>query len=162
MGFQKIIALDLGNLKTVACVMDTALMQNGKVLVENWHSFTPASPHAEGGKTNRVVNKEVETADAFARRVLGDLYDRVPIMVLNDEAHHCYCPAPLSAETKKRLSAEELKDAQAENEEATVWIEGLDKLNNVNGGVPAGQKTPGITLCGPVGDAVLHRRQRAR
>jgi histidinol-phosphate aminotransferase len=30
----------------------------------------------------------------FARRVLEDLYDRLPIMVLNDEGHHCWCPAP--------------------------------------------------------------------
>lgn len=123
------------------------LMQNGKVLVENWHRFAPESEHAEGGKSYPVVNKGAETAEAFAKRVLGDLYERIPIMVLNDEAHHCYRPAPLSDELRKSLSADDLKKAQAENEEATVWIEGLDKINNVEGGRVAGQAKPGIAMC---------------
>lgn len=123
------------------------LMQNGRVLVENWHRFAPESEHAEAGKSYAVVNKGAETPEAFAKRVLGDLYDRMPIMVLNDEAHHCYRPAPLSDELKKSLSPEALKEAQAENEEATVWIEGLDKLNNAGGGKAAGQAQPGIAQC---------------
>lgn len=123
------------------------LMQNGKVIVENWHGFAPESEHAEGGKSYTVVNKGAETTEAFARRVLGDLYERMPIMVLNDEAHHCYRPAPLSDDQRKALSPEELKRAQAENEEATVWIEGLDKLNNDGGGKSAGQVKPGIAMC---------------
>ena len=123
------------------------LMQNGKVLVENWHGFAPASEHSEGGKTYAVVNKGAETPEAFARRILGDAFERMPIMVLNDEAHHCYRPAPLSDEQRKGLTAEQLKEAQAENEEATVWVEGLDRLNNVKGGKAAGQTKPGIAMC---------------
>lgn len=123
------------------------LMQNGKVLVENWHRFAPESEHAEGGKSYAVVNKGAETPDAFARRVLGDLYERMPVMVLNDEAHHCYRPAPMSDEARKGLSAEELREAQAENDEATVWIEGLDKINNAGGGKAKKQEKPGIAMC---------------
>lgn len=123
------------------------LMQNGKVLVENWHRFAPESEHAEGGKSYGVVNKGAETPEAFARRVLGELYERMPILVLNDEAHHCYRPAPLSEELRKSLSTEDLKQAQEENQEATVWIEGLDKLNNAEGGKAAGQTKPGIAVC---------------
>lgn len=123
------------------------LMQNGRVLVENWHRFAPESEHAESGKSYAVVNKGAETPEAFAKRVIGDLHERMPIMVLNDEAHHCYRPAPLAEELKRALSNEELKQAQAENEEATVWIEGLDKINNAGGGKRAGQTKPGIALC---------------
>jgi type III restriction enzyme len=123
------------------------LMQNGKVVVENWHGFAPESEHSEGGKSYAVINKGAETPEAFARRVLGDLYERMPIMVLNDEAHHCYRPAPLTDEQRQGLSSEDLKTAQEENEEATVWIEGLDKLNNVEGGRGVGQTKPGIALC---------------
>lgn len=123
------------------------LMQNGKVLVENWHRFAPESEHAEGGKSYAVVNKGAETPEAFAKRVLGDLYDRMPMMVLNDEAHHCYRPAPLDDELRKSLSAEDLKQAKEENQEATVWIEGLDKINNVEGGKAGGQSKPGIAIC---------------
>ena len=97
------------------------LLNSGKVLVTNWHQFAPESPHSEGGQTYAVVDKGDETPDAFAKRVLGELYDRAPIMVLNDEGHHAYRPAP----TEEKLSAEEKKERQ----EATVWVSGLDTFN---------------------------------
>ena len=93
----------------------------GKVLVTNWHQFAPESPHSEGGQTYAVIDKGDETPDAFAKRVLGELYDRAPIMVLNDEGHHAYRPAPIEA----KLSTDEKK----EREEATIWVSGLDRFN---------------------------------
>lgn len=105
-------------------------LQRGKVLVTNWHRFAPESEHAEGGKTYGVVNKGEESADAFARRVLGDLAERGEIMVLNDEGHHAYRPA---SEESRRLTADERRAAKAENENATVWIQGLDKINQARG-----------------------------
>jgi type III restriction enzyme len=95
----------------------------GRVLVENWHRFLPESPHAEAGKTYAVVNKGEEGPEAFGRRVLGELYDRGPILVLNDEAHHAYRPAPIPE--AQRLA----RDLEEERKEATVWIEGLDHIN---------------------------------
>ena len=97
------------------------LLNSGKILITNWHQFTPESIHSEGGKTYRIVNKGEETSDVFAQRVLGELHDRAPIMVLNDEGHHAYRPKP----TEEKLSAEEKK----ERTDATVWVEGLDKIN---------------------------------
>ena len=101
------------------------LLNRGKVLVTNWHQFAPESEHSEGGQSYAVVNKGEETPDAFAKRVLGELHERAPIMVLNDEGHHAYRPAPAD----ERLSADEKK----EREEATVWIEGLDTINRACG-----------------------------
>ena len=97
------------------------LLNSGKVLVTNWHQFALESPQAEGGSTYSVVNKGEETPDAFAQRVLGELYDCAPIMVLNDEGHHAYRPAPV----EERLSAAE----KSERQDATVWISGLDRMN---------------------------------
>jgi type III restriction enzyme len=102
-------------------------LRKGKVLIENWHSFAPESAHVEGGKSYVVVNKGDEDPAAFARRVLGDLYDRAPLMVLNDEAHHAYRPSAV-AETSKLTASE-----KADREEATVWISGLDKINTACG-----------------------------
>ena len=101
------------------------LLNKGKVLVTNWHQFAPESEHSEGGQSYAVVNKGEETPDAFAKRVLGELHERAPIMVLNDEGHHAYRPAP----TDERLSA----DAKRERQDATVWIEGLDTINRACG-----------------------------
>ncbi|HEX9868092.1 MAG TPA: DEAD/DEAH box helicase family protein [Candidatus Tectomicrobia bacterium] len=103
------------------------LLNAGTVLVTNWHRFAPESPHSEGGRSYVVVNKGEESPEAFARRVLDDLYDRAPIMVLNDEAHHAYRPAPV--EETAQLSAAE----KAEREEATVWIAGIDRINQACG-----------------------------
>jgi type III restriction enzyme len=77
---------------------------------------------AEGGR-RPIVQLGVESAEAFARNRLGDLWDDEPLMVLNDEGHHAYRPAPVGAEVK--LTAEE----KADREEATVWVSGLDKIN---------------------------------
>ncbi|MFN3920629.1 MAG: hypothetical protein ACK4JF_10150 [Methylohalobius sp.] len=51
------------------------------------------------------------------------------ILVINDEAHHAYRPAPLPEEVREGLSGEEI----AEREEATVWVSGLDKIHAVRG-----------------------------
>ena len=101
------------------------LLNRGKVLVTNWHQFAPESEHSEGGQSYAVVDKGEETPDAFAKRVLGELHERAPIMVLNDEGHHAYRPAP----TDEKLS----RDAKQERQDATVWIEGLDTINRACG-----------------------------
>ena len=105
-------------------------LQGGKVLITNWHQFAPESEHADGGKSYKVVNKGKESEDAFSRRVLGDLYVRGPVMVLNDEGHHAYRPRNVEIND---LSAEERREANALNEEATVWIQGLDRINQSRG-----------------------------
>ena len=101
-------------------------LQSGKVLITNWHQFLPESEHADGGKSYPVVNKGPESEDSFSRRVLGDLYDRSPIMVFNDEGHHAYRPRDFEA---KDLSPEEIREANVLNNEATVWVQGLDRIN---------------------------------
>lgn len=129
-------------------------LQAGKVLVENWHKFAPESEHKEGDKSYTVVNKGPETPETLARRVLGDLYDRLPIMVLNDEGHHCWRPAPVPyiddepeeprVRGRKKKVAEEDAFAATEEEavEARVWLQGLDFINNC-----LLDKKPGIALC---------------
>ncbi|MFA4864382.1 MAG: DEAD/DEAH box helicase family protein [Bacteroidales bacterium] len=102
-------------------------LQRGKVMIKNWHQLGEESENMESGESYRVVNKGIESADAFARRVLGELYDRSPVMVMNDEGHHAYRPKPI--DTDSDLSEEEKK----EREEATVWINGLDKINKACG-----------------------------
>lgn len=57
-------------------------------------------------------------------------------MALNDEGHHCWRPVPEA----KELTGEE----KEEREEARVWLDGLDTINNCTA-VPA--KQPGISVC---------------
>lgn len=106
-------------------IVPTALrpeLAKGTVLVTNWHWLAPeAEVQNVGGAP--IVKLGEESAEAFARNRLGGLWDDEPLMVLNDEGHHAYRPAPVGED--EILSAEE----KADREEATVWVSGLDKIN---------------------------------
>lgn len=123
----------------------------GKVHVTNWHGFSPKSEHEEGGTSYRVVQKGEETNDAFAKDRLGHLADHLPILVLNDEGHHCWRPNPAghSEEVLAALSTEERKRLDEEKEEARVWLAGLDRINNSGllGNDDSGRSRPGILAC---------------
>jgi type III restriction enzyme len=123
------------------------LMNSGRVLVTNWHTFSPKSEHEEGGKSYKVVNKGEETPEAFAKDRLGELASRMPILVLNDEGHHCWRPKPgvsFDEVTKKRKRSAEEDLSKEEIEEARVWLAGLDRINN-SGLAESGK--PGILAC---------------
>jgi type III restriction enzyme len=105
------------------------LLRTGKVVVTNWHYFAPESEHSEGGKSYAVVKKGEETDDAFARNRLGELFDRGPLMVFTDEGHHAYRPAPVPENEAKTTDTEAKKDREL----ATVWIQGLDRINKACG-----------------------------
>jgi type III restriction enzyme len=113
------------------------LLNAGKVLVTNWHGFAPKSPHKEGDTSYTVVDKGDETNDAFTLDRLGELASRLPILVLNDEGHHCWRP-DIGAQAEKieealkkgDLNKEEQEKLKEDAEEARVWLAGLDRINN--------------------------------
>lgn len=100
-------------------------LQQGRFEITNWHLFQPK----DDSRSRSVVQRGVESDTAFCRRVLKELGSKQNILVLNDEAHHAYRPAPLPDELRQELSADEI----AEREEATVWVGGLDKIQAVRG-----------------------------
>lgn len=108
------------------------LLNAGRVYVTNWHAFAPKSEHDEGGVSYRVVSKGEETNDAFAKDRLGELASRLPLLVLNDEGHHCWRPNPAvqAAKLDKALTREERNALEEDAEEARVWLAGLDRINN--------------------------------
>jgi len=100
-------------------------LQQGKFEITNWHLFQPK----DDSRSRSVVQRGAESDAAFCRRVLKDLGSKQNILVINDEAHHAYRPAPLPEEVRKQLSSEEI----TEREEATVWVSGLEKIHVVRG-----------------------------
>ncbi|MBI2298157.1 MAG: DEAD/DEAH box helicase family protein [Armatimonadetes bacterium] len=116
----------------------------GRVLVTNWHQFQPEGEHVEGGASYRVVNKGEESPEAFARRILGNLADHAPLLVLNDEGHHAWRPnpepdflPPVDGSTPPPPEAQlvAVEDVEKEAEEATVWVSSLDRFAQ-GGGSP--------------------------
>lgn len=86
-----------------------------ELLIDNWHTLMPLKEPERS-----VVKKGKESDEAFTRRVLGKLAAFKDIAVINDEAHHAY---RIPAETKYK------KSDDFDPEEATRWIEGLDRIN---------------------------------
>ncbi len=100
-------------------------LQQGRFQITNWHLFQPK----DDSRSKSVVQRGAESDTAFCRRVLKELGNKQNILVINDEAHHAYRPAPLPDELRAQLSSEEIE----EREEATVWVSGLDKIHAVRG-----------------------------
>jgi len=100
-------------------------LQQGRFQIINWHLLQPK----DDSHSKSVVQRGVESDSAFCKRVLKELGNKQNILVINDEAHHAYRPAPMPEDLREQLSPEEL----AERKEATVWVEGLDKINSVRG-----------------------------
>ena len=90
------------------------------ILIENWHSLMPLKDPKRS-----VVKKGAESDEAFSRRVLGKLASSKDIIVINDEAHHAYRKP---AEVK--ISKKDAEEQGLDLEEATRWIEGLDRVHH--------------------------------
>lgn len=100
-------------------------LSQGRFLITNWHTLLPL----DDSRSKSVVKRGEESDTAFCRRVLKELGEKQNILVINDEAHHAHRPAPLAEEDKKGLTPEEI----AEREEATVWVNGLIRIQRVRG-----------------------------
>ena len=91
----------------------------------NDFSRSPATEVATTATTN-PASPFTETPDQMVRRVCRELGAKKNVIVINDEAHHCYRRKPDGEETK--LSGDERLEAQRRDEEARVWISGLEAV----------------------------------
>ena len=82
------------------------------------------------------------------QRACGELMALKSVVVINDEAHHCYRERPEQA-MKSRLSGEEKDEAKKNNEAARLWISGIEALKR-KFGIAARLRS--------LGDAVLPAR----
>ncbi|NNU63048.1 BPTD_3080 family restriction endonuclease [Ochrobactrum soli] len=140
-------------------------LRRGEVMIANWHRLAKKESNSVNGDSAKVVktgeavevvknagkaNETVETkyfeSDAAwfkrIRRELGSGKGRSPHwLIFNDEAHHAYRRGDTAADEE---SLDEDKDLASKNDrEATIWIEGLDRINRLAGG----SRRRGIHLC---------------
>jgi type III restriction enzyme len=97
----------------------------GKVKICNWQSFAWDSDE-KLSKKKSVDKRGAKSDEAYTREVLGDMANAQNILVINDEAHHAWRKNP---EIKVKIT-KEMKDIE---EEATIWIGGLDRINKTRG-----------------------------
>jgi type III restriction enzyme len=94
-------------------------LNQAEILIENWHTLMPLKEPERS-----VVRRGAESDKAFVRRVLGKLSGFKDIVVINDEAHHAYRIPP-----DIKVSRKQVEEQGLDLEEATRWIEGLDRIH---------------------------------
>jgi type III restriction enzyme len=108
-----------------------AELLKAKIPVTNFHAFLLREKVAAGKLTKTIlkegdVNPFTETPDEMVRRVCRELGTKKNIIVINDEAHHCYRRKPDGQEEK--LTGDERKEAEKREEYARIWISGLEAV----------------------------------
>jgi len=68
-----------------------------------------------------------ETSDQMVRRVCRGFGNKKNIVVLNDEAHHCYHRKP-NGEDEETYKGDDRKEAKENEENARVWSSGLEAI----------------------------------
>jgi type III restriction enzyme len=97
-------------------------LRQGKVLIQNWHVLQWDSEERIA-KRKSVDKRGAKSDEAYVREVLGDMATASNILVINDEAHHAW-----------RVPAEaKVKGVKREDEEATIWVGGLDRIHRSRG-----------------------------
>lgn len=105
-------------------------LERAKIVITNYHAFKQREriELSRGGRAllqGRGPDlRTVETEGQMLQRVMPELMGMKNIMVLNDEAHHCYREKPESDEG--RLKGDDRREAKKNNEAARLWITGLE------------------------------------
>lgn len=101
------------------------LQINARLIITNFHALEPKTLQGNkrspfDGKLDSEGRKQEAKEDfgQVVRRVLGKLKAGSRLLIINDEAHHCYLP-------KDDNRVAEGEETEKENERAAVWFTGL-------------------------------------
>src|SRR5438270_2019270 len=109
-------------------------LNRAKIVITNYHAFM-RSERMEISKGGRQLlqgrtgeePETLETEGQMLQRVMPDLMGMKNVLVINDEAHHCYREKPEVDD--EELKGDEKKEAEHNNEAARLWITGLEAVN---------------------------------
>jgi type III restriction enzyme len=110
-------------------------MSRAKIVITNFHAFrlreridiSKGGRQLLKGRTGEEIIT-TETEGQMIQRVMPDLMGMKNILVINDEAHHCYREKPQDKDNEE-LKGDDKKEAEKNNEAARLWISGLEAVN---------------------------------
>jgi type III restriction enzyme len=109
-------------------------LERAKIVITNYHAFMLREriELSKGGRSllqgrGEALNT-LETEGQMLQRVMPSLMGIKNILVINDEAHHCYREKPAQPD-EEALKGDDRKEAEKNNEAARVWISGLETVN---------------------------------
>lgn len=103
---------------------------NARLIITNYHTFEPKTLKGNkrspfDGKVdlegNKIDTGNLEDFAQVIKRTLSKFKSGTRLLIMNDEAHHCYLP-----KSKGKTSDNEEAD---ENQRAAVWFTGLKELS---------------------------------
>jgi type III restriction enzyme len=106
-------------------------LDRAKIVITNYHAFKLRErvELSKGGRSLLQGRGEelntLETEGQMIQRVMPGLMGLKNILVLNDEAHHCYRTKPEVDEVSD-LKGDDKEEAKKNNEAARLWISGLE------------------------------------
>src|SRR5205809_1786497 len=111
-------------------------VNRAKIVITNYHALKRRErlELSKGGRAllQGRVGEELETLESegqMLQRVMPELMGLKNILVLNDEAHHCYREKPRDDDDDEDLRGDDRKEAERNNEAARLWISGLEAVN---------------------------------
>lgn len=137
-------------------------VKRAKIIITNFHAFQLRSTETVPALDRKIIagrerNPDslfVQTEGAMVADVAPELMNRRGIIVLNDEAHHCYEERQRS-EQEEKLDADEKDETERSRKAARVWINGLKAVNRVLG---RGSRDPGISAVYDLSATPFHLR----
>ncbi|MCC8987537.1 MAG: DEAD/DEAH box helicase family protein [Candidatus Contendobacter sp.] len=108
-------------------------LERAKIVISNYHAFKRRDrlELSKGGRSllqgRGAALDTLESEGQMIQRVMPELMGLKQILVLNDEAHHCYREKP-GAENAADWAGDERREAEKNNEAARLWIAGLEAV----------------------------------
>jgi type III restriction enzyme len=111
-----------------------AEITRAKIVITNYHAFKlrermELSKGTRGllqGRGEELSTLEIE--GQMIQRVMPELMGFKNILVINDEAHHCYRGKPGESD-EEDLKGDDKEEAKKNSEAARMWISGLEAVN---------------------------------
>jgi type III restriction enzyme len=119
-------------------------LERAKIVITNYHAFKRRERIELSAGGRKLLQgrggDELDTLESegqMIQRVMPDLMGLKDILVINDEAHHCYRHKARPTdevddddlEEAEDLSGDEKEEAKHNNEAARLWINGLEAVN---------------------------------
>jgi type III restriction enzyme len=108
-------------------------IDRAKIVITNYHAFKrrerlDISPVGRSLLKGRGPDLDtMETEGQMLQRVMPELMGMKTIVVLNDEAHHCYRQRPQN-DNLDDLQGDDKNEAKKNNEAARLWISGIEAV----------------------------------
>ena len=110
-------------------------LEKAKIVITNYHAFKlrERMELSRGGRSLLQGRGEtlttLETEGQMLQRVMPELMGVKKVLILNDEAHHCYREKP-GEEEEGELKGDDRREAEKNTEAARLWISGLETVGS--------------------------------